>query len=172
MKYYDEAILTMAFTACSSSKSEDAKRRSWQLLDKLNGNFRNNNRLMTSLIDMLMKFGNVVQAENFFIQIKNPNIITYTAMMHGYKINGFPYKCLELFQTLSKQRMKIDEGVCIPVIGACSQIGLASTCHRILGHIPANLLQTVPIRNCLIDMWVSFDHITNNLALLSVFTII
>ena len=84
--------------------------------------FRNDNVVLTSAIDMLMKFGDVRSAERMFELIKKKNIVTYGAMMNGYTINNEPTKCFKVFEQMKQEDMIIDESVCVSLIGACAQI--------------------------------------------------
>ncbi|CAF2149229.1 unnamed protein product, partial [Rotaria magnacalcarata] len=63
-------------------------------------NYRNNNITSNSAIDMLMKFGDVENAERIFRSIKTKDIITYNAMVKGYVENEMFEKALVLFEQI------------------------------------------------------------------------
>ncbi|CAF1433559.1 unnamed protein product, partial [Rotaria magnacalcarata] len=74
---------TVVFNACAKLCNDRAMKIGKELLAKMPENYRNDNITSTSVIDMLMKFGDVESAERIFRSIKTKNIITYGAMVKG-----------------------------------------------------------------------------------------
>ncbi|CAF4857801.1 unnamed protein product, partial [Rotaria magnacalcarata] len=54
-----------------------------KLLNRIPKNFLNDDKLLTSAINILMRFGDVSSAENLFQTIKKKDIVAYGAMMKG-----------------------------------------------------------------------------------------
>ena len=79
----DKFTLTVFFNACTQLSNERAKTIGKKLLDQMPKHFRNDNILLTSAICMLMRFGEVREAEHLFELIKKTDIITYSAMIKG-----------------------------------------------------------------------------------------
>ncbi|CAF1926382.1 unnamed protein product [Rotaria magnacalcarata] len=79
----DQFNLSTLFNACAVLNNNRAKKTGKKLLDEMRENYRNNNITSTSAIDMLMKFGDVENAERIFRSIKAKDIIAYGAMMKG-----------------------------------------------------------------------------------------
>ena len=79
----NEFTLAVVFNACSQLSNDRAKTTGKKLLDEMPEQFRNANVLLTSAIDMLMKFGDVKEAEHLFELNKKKNIITFGAMLNG-----------------------------------------------------------------------------------------
>ena len=64
---------TIVFNACAELANDRAMKIGKRLLDEMPRNFRNDNVILTSAIHMLMKFGDIQNAENVFQSIKNKN---------------------------------------------------------------------------------------------------
>lgn len=79
----NEVILISILNACTKLANEHAKKLGKEILRQFPKIFLEHEKLMTSAIDMLMKFGDVADAEYLFqtIKIKHPS--TYGAMMKG-----------------------------------------------------------------------------------------
>ncbi|CAF1683191.1 unnamed protein product, partial [Rotaria magnacalcarata] len=81
-------IYTIVFNACAKLCNDRAMKIGKKLLDEMPENYRNNNIISTSVIDMLMKFGDVESAERIFRSIKAKGTNIYGALMNGYNLNG------------------------------------------------------------------------------------
>ena len=150
----DAVIVTVFFNACSKLVNDQTKKRAKEVLDRLPKGFLKNTISMNSAIDMLMRFGDVNGAEDLFETISKPDVMTYGAMINGYKINHEAKKCLSLFQRIEKDKIVFSAPLCVSLIGVCAQIGLVSTCHRVTNRIPSNFYKNLTVASCLIDMWV------------------
>src|SRR5438270_197977 len=79
----DEVTFTLVFNACAQLSNDRAKEVGKKLLEKILKDCQNNNIVLNSAIDMLMKFGDVKNAEDLFGLITVKDIVTYGAMMKG-----------------------------------------------------------------------------------------
>ena len=79
----DAVILITFFNACADLLTDNAKKRGREVFRQLPRTVVDNEKLMTSAIDMLMKFGDVADAEQVFDSLKTKNVFTYGAMMKG-----------------------------------------------------------------------------------------
>jgi pentatricopeptide repeat protein len=94
-------MYTIIYTTFAALSNERAITSGKQLLDKMPRIFSDDLIVMGSAIHMLMKFGNVEEAEHLFSQIKKKDASSYGVMMNGYNINGLPEKALDLFDLAS-----------------------------------------------------------------------
>jgi hypothetical protein len=83
----DEVITIILFNACAKVADPRAVKLGKMMLTQPPAVFFENHILMNSATDMLMKFGEVNEAEQLFKKIKRKNSIVYGAMMQGHK-NG------------------------------------------------------------------------------------
>jgi hypothetical protein len=80
----NQVIATILFNACAKVADAHAMNVGKRMLDQLPAIFTEDHILMNSATDMLMKFGEVEEAEKIFKKIKRKNSIVYGAMMQGY----------------------------------------------------------------------------------------
>jgi len=151
----NEVTLTLVFNACAHLSNNRAKQIGNTLLKQIPINYRNCNHVMNSVIDMLMKFGDVQGAEDLFRSITNNNLVTYGAMISGYNRNNEPYKALKLFEEMKQQDVIPDEIVCALIISTCAQLGIRTRCENILDQIPLHLQNNQRIQTAKINMWAS-----------------
>ncbi|UJR34285.1 hypothetical protein I4U23_021689 [Adineta vaga] len=71
---------------------------------------------------MLMKFGQVEDAEDFFRQVKTFDSTIYGTIMNGYKINNQPFECLSIFEEVKKKNVEINIPIALALIGACAHL--------------------------------------------------
>jgi pentatricopeptide repeat protein len=126
-----------------------------RLLDKMPKMLNNNLVVMDSAIHMLMKFGDVQEAEQLYTSMKKRAAASYGIMMNGYNLNSEPRKCLKLFEEAKLQKIKVDERTYALLIGAYSRIAMISMCQEVVKQISTEALNSSRVKNSLIDMWVS-----------------
>jgi pentatricopeptide repeat protein len=97
----NEVIATILFNACAKVADPHSKESGKRTLNRLPAAFFEDQILATTAIDMLMRFGDVEEAERFFSQIKKRDAANYGVMMNGYNINDLPEKALDLFHQAS-----------------------------------------------------------------------
>jgi hypothetical protein len=79
----DQFTLTTLLSACAKLSNDRAKQIGRKLLHQMPKQFETNNYIQNSAINMLMKFGDVQDAEKLFQTNKKKDIVTYGAMMKG-----------------------------------------------------------------------------------------
>ena len=84
----DEGVFVMVSKACSEVCDVRAKGIGKELIDNLPEDLKDSDKVMNSMIFMLMKFGNVEAAERLYHEMKHKSIYTYGAMMKGESTVG------------------------------------------------------------------------------------
>lgn len=79
----DKYILTVLFHACGEVSNDKAKKIASKLLEEMPNTYRNDIILLNSLINMFMKFGDIINAEHVFDSIQKKDIVTFGCMMKG-----------------------------------------------------------------------------------------
>jgi pentatricopeptide repeat protein len=148
-------LYTIMYSTCAILSNKRAITLGKQLLRSMPMILKDDSAVMGSAVHMLMKFGEVREAELLFSQIKQPNAASYGVMMNGYNINSEPQKCLKLFEEVKRQKIMIDERIYVILIGAHSRIGMISMCREVVKQISTEALNSSRMQNSLIDMWVS-----------------
>ncbi|CAF4334164.1 unnamed protein product, partial [Rotaria magnacalcarata] len=154
-------IYAIVFNACAKLCNDRAMKIGKKLLDEMPENYRNNNIISTSVIDMLMKFGDVESAERIFRSIKAKGTNIYGALMNGYNLNGESWKCFKIFEEMKEKDIIPDEIEWNILIGACSKSGMLHHCQYIVNQIPLNIQNKIRTQNALIDMWGKCGSIEN-----------
>ncbi|CAF1547942.1 unnamed protein product [Rotaria magnacalcarata] len=149
----NEMIYTLIFNSCAQLSNDRAKTIGKKFLEQMPDIYRNNTIVLTSAIHMLMKFGDVSNAEHIFQLNREKNIVIYGAIMNGYCINHEPLKCLNIFNEIKQSNLVPDEIVFNIAISACSQIGILSRCQTVADQIPVHMQRQLFIQNALINMW-------------------
>ncbi|CAF1016309.1 unnamed protein product [Rotaria sordida] len=149
----DNITYSIIFNACAELINDRAMKIGKKLLDQIPSNYQNENIVLNSAIHMLMKFGDVQNAEYIFESMKKKNIITYGTLMNGYNINDESLKCFKIFEEIKNQNLIPDEIIWNILIGTCSRIGILSRCQYIIDQIPRYIQNKKQIQNSLIDMW-------------------
>jgi CMP-N-acetylneuraminic acid synthetase len=73
----------IVFNACAQLSNDRAKQIGRKLLHQMSKYLETNNYIQNSAISMLMKFGDVQNAEKLFQMSKKKDLVTYGAMMKG-----------------------------------------------------------------------------------------
>ncbi|CAF2151011.1 unnamed protein product, partial [Rotaria magnacalcarata] len=149
----NDVTYTIAFNACAKLCNDRAMKTGKKLLAKMPENYRNDNIISTSAIDMLMKFGDVESAERIFRSIKAKDVNIYGTLMNGYNLSGESWKCFKIFEEMKEKDIIPGEIAWNIIIGACSKSGMLHHCQYIVNQIPLNIQNKIRIQNALIDMW-------------------
>ncbi|UJR29210.1 hypothetical protein I4U23_010424 [Adineta vaga] len=115
----NEVIYTLVQSACAQLCNDRAKRIGKQMIDNLPQNLKDSDKVMNSMIFMLIKFGNVHEAEKRFNQMKHKTIFSYGAMMKGYNHNEMFEKVLDLYEEMS---LVPDETIYTIIFNTCSHL--------------------------------------------------
>ncbi|CAF0731778.1 unnamed protein product [Adineta steineri] len=157
----DHIIGVLVFNASAQLLHDRAKQIGRQLLYQVPKHFHSDTVVLTSVIDMLMKFNDVTTAEHYFKMIKKKDVVAYSVLMNGYNINNEPLKCLQLLDEIKQHNLIPDEVVWIILIGACAQLSIRSKCQLIFDQIPSHLINKKYIQNSLIHMWGKAGSVEN-----------
>eukprot|EP01018_Ginkgo_biloba_P038372 Gb_05116 [translate_table: standard] len=80
--------------------------------------------VLTALIDMYAKCGNIEFARQLFDKMFQRNLVSWNAIILGYGMHGHGEDALALFSKMQQTGMKPDHVTFIGVLSACSHAGL------------------------------------------------
>ncbi|KAJ8421226.1 hypothetical protein Cgig2_005525 [Carnegiea gigantea] len=83
-----------------------------------------NERVLTALVDMHAKCGNIEEACQLFQQIPQPDVFPYSALITGLASHGHGMRALEVFGRMQKAKVEPDYITFVGVLNACSHMGL------------------------------------------------
>ena len=152
----DRMSYAIVYSACASLCNDRATRLAKKCLGEMPKSFLDDIVLLGSILQMMLKFGEVEEATRLFSRINKCNMNIYGIMLNGYNFNDEPNRSLKLFERLQKeQKIIINEPIAVALVAACSQIAVLPVCERIVKSLPAHLVNNSRrVRNVLIDMWV------------------
>ena len=154
IKNPNRVILILLLNACAQLQNDAALTLVKQISSNLSEAQVSNPHLVTSLLDALMKCGDVKSAESIFGKIKR-SVFDYASLMTGFNHNNQPEKTLGLFDRMRRESIEPNCVVCLCVIQALAQFGVSSLSATVVEQMPKAHLENDRIRNALIDMWVS-----------------
>ncbi|CAF1222236.1 unnamed protein product [Adineta steineri] len=158
----DEIIMNLFFNACAQLGTLEALNLVNKVSNEIPNSFRSNHLLIASLLDALMKCGDIKQAESLFDKTTNKTIEMYGAMMNGFNLGNNPFKTLNLFNKMKVDNIKGNIIIFHCVIRALSQIADYKLSQSIIKQIPNYFFVNNHIQYALIDMWGKSGHM--NLA--------
>lgn len=83
-----------------------------------------NQRILTGLVDMHAKCGNLEKARLIFSDMRSKDLLSYTAIITGLAAHGHGHEALELFSTMEADGITPDRVTFIGVLNACRHTGL------------------------------------------------
>ncbi|CAF1033255.1 unnamed protein product [Rotaria sp. Silwood1] len=119
----DKVIIIFVFNACAALGTSEALDLTKKTLEKMSKSLYSNSYILSSVLDALMKCGDVKYAESVFNSSTNKDLSMYGAMMKGYIENNDPEKAIELF----KQVKNPSEVVFNLFFNACATLGTSES---------------------------------------------
>ncbi|KAL5988313.1 hypothetical protein ACLOJK_036076 [Asimina triloba] len=109
----------------------------------------------TAVLDMYAKSGDMAAAQCVFDCIAQKNLVSWTAIIHGYSENKIPPEALVLFQQMLEfSDLKPDEVVMTSVIRACALLGSLNHGQAIHGYVlRLGFESDLPVETALVDMY-------------------
>ncbi|KAF9603094.1 hypothetical protein IFM89_033819 [Coptis chinensis] len=83
-----------------------------------------NEKVLTALLNMHAKCGNVEEACCLFEEIPNPDVFSYSALIIGLASHGHGIKALNVFHRMKEQGIDPDYITFVGVLTACTHTGL------------------------------------------------
>ncbi|CAF1495358.1 unnamed protein product, partial [Adineta ricciae] len=114
----DEVLVTLLFKACAQVPSEQSLHLVKTIWKQFSTKFVHSETTLTSLINVLMKCGDVNHSETVFAESRNKSLSMYGAMMKGYIENEMSEKAIDLF----KQVEDPHEIIITLLFNACAQL--------------------------------------------------
>jgi pentatricopeptide repeat protein len=149
-----EVNIIILFNACAHLGSAEALKLVKKVWKEIPKSFHSNSRLLTSLLDALIKCGDCSTAEILYSKMPK-SVANYGNLMNGFNKENNPLKTLNLFNQMKKDGIEQNIIIYLSVIKALSQFGDYDTSQSIIKQIPNSFLSNNQIQTALIDMWVS-----------------
>ncbi|XP_077220384.1 pentatricopeptide repeat-containing protein At5g56310-like [Tasmannia lanceolata] len=117
---------TMAIVVSTCAQLGSSRLTQWVIdyLESRCWELANGRHIVTALIDMYAKCGDLNKAYEVFQRCEDKDVVCYSSMIAGFAIHGRGVEALEVFSQLKKEGLEPD-GICfISVLIACSHAGL------------------------------------------------
>nr|CAD1825163.1 unnamed protein product [Ananas comosus var. bracteatus] len=143
------------FTVCSVLKA-CGEARDLRLGKQLHGAvakglFKQDVYVGSSLVNMYVRCGEVLDARIVFDLMPKRNTITWTSMISGYAQSGFGEEAILLFQRMKRRRVFVNNQTVVSVLSACGSIGSLHLGKEVHAQIIKNLvLENIHIGSTLI----------------------
>ncbi|CAB4268352.1 unnamed protein product [Prunus armeniaca] len=116
--------------------------------------------IMTALVDMYAKCGNVSDARKGFDYLREPDIVLWTSMIGGYAQNGENEASLTLYCRMQREGMMPNELTMASVLKACSSLSAFEQGRQIhASTIKYGFSLEVPIGSALSNMYAKCGNL-------------
>ncbi|XP_010046143.2 pentatricopeptide repeat-containing protein At3g12770 [Eucalyptus grandis] len=124
--------------------------------------------VLTSLVNMYAKLGDVVNARRVFDGMTMRNLVSWNAMISGYVQSGFVHEAFELFSQLLKNHCRFDSGTMVSLIHGCALTENFESGKMLHGFIyRAGLELDVILCTALVDLYSKCDALSWALSVFS-----
>ncbi|CAL5068496.1 unnamed protein product [Urochloa decumbens] len=149
---FDEVTLVSVATACG--RIGDAKLGRWiggYVEEK--GMLRNRN-LVTALVDMYAKCGELAKARRLFNGMQSRDVVAWSAMISGYTQTDQCQEALALFSEMQVAEVEPNDVTMVSVLSACAVLGALETGKWVHSYIRKKQLPlTVVLGTALVDFY-------------------
>ncbi|XP_057833194.2 pentatricopeptide repeat-containing protein At2g13600-like [Cryptomeria japonica] len=141
--------------------NEDSIRHSLQIHGKvIRCGFQSNVVVMNTLIDIYAKFGNMHKAGQLFDKMPKRDVVSWAAVLAGYKRNGFIEKSLEVFKLMQLAGLTPNSATFASMLPVCAKLGALEQGIDIHRKIIENgLMSDVAVMTSLIDLYAKCGRI-------------
>jgi pentatricopeptide repeat protein len=108
----------------------------------------------SALVDMYAKCGSIEDARQVFDQMPERNVVSWTAMIVGYAINGYGKEALKLFEEMQQTDAKPNNITFVGILSACCHAGLVDDGLRYFDSMSRhyNITPSVDHYCCIVDL--------------------
>lgn len=112
-----------------------------------------NSFLVTALLDMYAKCGEIFDAKTVFDELSSTDLVSWTAMIVGYTQSGHAYMALKLFTNEKWASLTPNSVTAASVLSACAQLGNLNMGMSVHGQGIKLGLEESAVKNALLDMY-------------------
>jgi pentatricopeptide repeat protein len=145
----DEYTYTILFNMCGDTRLDDFGS---QLFSDMPTNFLQNEHLANSAITMFSKIMEMQKARTIFDRMENKTVVSWSAIIGGYGINGEGSQALLLYHQMQKQAVMPNRICLVNVLSACSHAHMHKEALEIYNNMPKYGINTdVQIDSIIVD---------------------
>ncbi|KAF5476712.1 hypothetical protein F2P56_003424 [Juglans regia] len=160
---FDEVTMISVLTACG--RLADLELGEWISEHIESNGLQKNLPLMTSLVDMYAKCGEVDTARRLFDQMGQRDVVAWSAMISGYSQANRCREALNLFHEMQqKANVEPNEVTMVSVLDACAVLGAFDTGKWAHSYIKKKKMKlTVNLGTALIDFYAKCGSVDSSI---------
>lgn len=159
---FDEVTMISVLMACG--RLADLEMGKWISEHIEAHGLKKNLALVTSLIDMYAKCGEVDTARRLFDQMDIRDVVAWSAMISGYSQANRCREALDLFHEMQKANVEPNEVTMVSVLYACAVLGALETGKWAHSYIKKKKMKvTVNLGTALIDFYAKCGSVDNSI---------
>ncbi|CAF3994279.1 unnamed protein product [Rotaria magnacalcarata] len=162
----NDVHMIMLLNACAQLKTKQALDIVKNISKRIPKSFFSNPHILTSLLDALMKCGDVAHAESLFSSAKEKVLSSYGAMMKGYLDNNLSQKAIDFFYKIENP----DDIHMIILLNACAQLKTKEALDlvkKISNRIPKSFFLNPRLLTSLLDALMKCGDVAHAESLFS-----
>lgn len=112
-------------------------------------------KLLSAMIDMYSKCGNIAYAEKIFRKVSVKDAVIYNVMMAGYAHHGHESLVFQLFEEMLRQGIRPDVVTFVALLSACRHCGLVELGEKYFNSMTESykILPEIDHYACMIDLY-------------------
>ncbi|KAF5191505.1 Pentatricopeptide repeat-containing protein [Thalictrum thalictroides] len=149
----NDVTLVSVISACGQLGSVDAGKRIGNYIETQG--FASNVYVVSALLDMYAKCGNITKARHLFNQMTNRDIVSWNSMIGGLAYNGLAKEAIELFTEMKDAKVKPNEITFMGLLTACTHAGLIERGCAFFRSMKTdyNIVPKVQHCACIVDLY-------------------
>uniref|UniRef100_K3XPK8 Pentacotripeptide-repeat region of PRORP domain-containing protein n=1 Tax=Setaria italica TaxID=4555 RepID=K3XPK8_SETIT len=149
----DNYVFVSLLSICTKNNSLDLGKSIHGLIIKTNSGC-SDTYVDNVLLDMYAKCGRIEDCLRVFEELKDRNLISWTAVISGLGLSGFSHKALAWFKAMEKDGCKPDKVAILAVLSACRHGRLVKEGMKIFKNMKADYSVEAEMEHyiCVVDM--------------------
>ncbi|CAL9223759.1 unnamed protein product [Arabidopsis halleri] len=117
--------------------------------------------MVTKMVDLCDKFGDMDYATRLFNQVSNPNVFLYNSIIRAYTHNSLYCDVIRIYKQLLRKSIEFPDRFTFPfMFKSCASLGSCYLGKQVHGHLyKFGPKFHVVTENALIDMYMKFDDL-------------
>ncbi|XP_074569367.1 pentatricopeptide repeat-containing protein At2g29760, chloroplastic-like [Curcuma longa] len=159
---FDKVTLISVLTACGRLGDLDLGKWIGEYVEA-NG-LKECQNLVTALVDMYAKCGEVETARKLFDEMPHPDVVAWSAMISGYTQANRSREALALFHDMQKAIVEPNEVTMVSILSSCADLGALETGKWVHSYTKRKNFQfTVNLGTALVDFYAKCGCMDNAL---------
>ena len=122
-------------------------------------------KLVSAMVDMYSKSGNIKYAEKIFRRVSNTDAVLYNIMIAGYAHHGHENQAIQKFEEMLERGFRPDAITFVAILSACRHCGLVELGEKYFASMKNyNILPEIDHYACMIDLYGRANQLEKAIA--------